>query len=93
MAQFAQQLDGNIAPALGHVVDATGIKGSWDLTVSYMIAAEPGALGPGADTAEPLGGVGLRQAIEQQLGLKLETRKRSTPVFVIDHVEEKPTEN
>ena len=28
----------------------------------------------------------------EQLGLKLETKKRSMPVLVIDHVEEKPTD-
>jgi uncharacterized protein (TIGR03435 family) len=32
-------------------------------------------------------------AIEKDLGLKLEAQKRSYPVFVIDHIEEKPTEN
>jgi uncharacterized protein (TIGR03435 family) len=32
------------------------------------------------------------EAIER-LGLKLEQRKRSVPVIVIDHIEPKPTEN
>jgi uncharacterized protein (TIGR03435 family) len=35
----------------------------------------------------------LFDAVEKQLGLKLEMRKRTYPVFVIDHIEEKPTEN
>ena len=29
----------------------------------------------------------------KQLGLKSEAQKRSYPVFVIDHIEEKPTDN
>ena len=58
-------------------------------------AAAAGAAGPGAITAsDPVGGgVSLFEAVEKQLGLKLEVRKRTLPVFVIDHIEEKPTEN
>jgi uncharacterized protein (TIGR03435 family) len=40
-----------------------------------------------------MGGMSLFDAIEQQLGLKLEGAKRSMPVFVIDKIEETPTEN
>ena len=35
----------------------------------------------------------LPEAISKQLGLKLELEKRPAPVLVIDHVEQKPTEN
>jgi uncharacterized protein (TIGR03435 family) len=35
----------------------------------------------------------LFEAIEQQLGLKLVEEKRAVPVYVIDHVEAKPTDN
>jgi uncharacterized protein (TIGR03435 family) len=31
--------------------------------------------------------------VEKQLGLKLEMQKRSMPVIVIDHLEQKPTDN
>jgi uncharacterized protein (TIGR03435 family) len=31
--------------------------------------------------------------VEKQLGLKLEMEKRPVRVLVIDHVEQKPTEN
>jgi uncharacterized protein (TIGR03435 family) len=33
------------------------------------------------------------EAMEKQLGLKLEMHKRPMPVTVIDHIEQKPTEN
>jgi len=60
-------------------------------------AAAPagGAGGPTDVTAsDPIGGgASLFDAVEKQLGLKLEVRKRTYPVFVIDHIEEKPTEN
>ena len=38
-------------------------------------------------------GLPVEIAVEKQLGLKLETQKRTYPVFVIDHIDEKPTDN
>jgi uncharacterized protein (TIGR03435 family) len=35
----------------------------------------------------------LFDAISKQLGLRLELRERPQPVLVINHIEEKPTEN
>jgi len=68
--------------------------------LSTLMAGARGAVPAGgarpADTtaSDPIGGgVSLLDAVEKQLGLKLEVRKRTLPVFVIDHIEEKPTEN
>ena len=47
----------------------------------------------GAEPAEPARNASFIDAIEKQLGLKLETHKRPEPVLVVDHMEEKPTEN
>ena len=56
--------------------------------------AGPEAIGPVAsDAAEPNGAITLFEAIEQQLGLKLVEDKRPVTVYVIDHVEAKPTDN
>jgi len=65
------------------------------LMASARGAAAAGAAGPGPVTAsDPIGGgSSLFDAVEKQLGLKLEVRKRTLPVFVIDHIEEKPTDN
>jgi uncharacterized protein (TIGR03435 family) len=46
---------------------------------------------PGA--SDPIGGDSLFDAIDKQLGLKLEMRKSPMPVLVIDHIEPKPMEN
>jgi len=46
-----------------------------------------------AEAAEPNGAITLFEAIEQQLGLKLVEDKRPVTVWVIDHVEAKPTDN
>ena len=41
----------------------------------------------------PSAGLSLFDALIKQLGLKLEMQKRPTPVLVIDHVNQKPTDN
>lgn len=45
------------------------------------------------DASDPSGAIPLPQAIEKQLGLKLELRKRPVNVLVIDRIERTPTEN
>jgi uncharacterized protein (TIGR03435 family) len=39
------------------------------------------------------GALTLFDAVNRQLGLKLEKQRRPVPVLVIDHIEEKPTDN
>jgi uncharacterized protein (TIGR03435 family) len=57
-------------------------------------AAGAGQPGGGALAAsDPNGAITLLEALPRQLGLKLEMQSRSMPVLVIDHVEQKPTEN
>ena len=53
--------------------------------------ASPEAGAPAAST--PDDAVTIFEAVEKQLGLKLEKQKRPMPVIVIDHIEQKPTEN
>jgi uncharacterized protein (TIGR03435 family) len=104
MAQFTERLQ-NIAPDLNWpIADATGIEGGWDFTLTFspmasmmMGGGRGGDAGPAAGSvpsaAEPTGGLTIFEAIEKELGLKLEKQKRSMPVTVIDHIEQKPTEN
>jgi uncharacterized protein (TIGR03435 family) len=91
------------------VPDATGIEGAFDFSFSFSLAPPGGGGGgrngggrkgggPPADSAsdtamEPSGAMSLFDALTRQLGLKLEMQKRTVPVFVIDHMEPKPTEN
>jgi uncharacterized protein (TIGR03435 family) len=102
MAEFAQQLQ-TLAPGYIYyaVKDATELEGGWDFTLSFSAAgqgqgggAAPAASGGGPPTAsDPSGAISLFEAINKELGLKLVKEKRSLPVLVIDHVEEKPTDN
>jgi len=61
-----------------------------------QLAGFRGALPPGAQAnpsaSDPVGGTSPFDALEK-VGLKLEPQKRSYPVFVIDHIDEKPTGN
>ena len=83
----------------GPVLDATGIKGSFDFTLSFSSAdlTKASAAGSGSAAAsgssDPNGALSLFDAVNKQLGLKLEKQRRPVPVLVIDHIEEKPTEN
>ncbi|HUE20902.1 MAG TPA: TIGR03435 family protein, partial [Bryobacteraceae bacterium] len=104
MAQFADRLQG-MAPELSWpVVDATEIEGGWDFSLTYSRNAGMmfgGGRGGDAGSAEggmpaatePTGVLNIFEAMEKQLGLKLEMHKRPMPVIVIDHLEQKPTEN
>jgi uncharacterized protein (TIGR03435 family) len=86
------------------VYDETGIEGAFDFTLSFSGAGMVGggARGgrgsdgpPGAipQASDPNGAISLYEAIEKQLGLKLERTKRPAQVLVIDHIEPKPIEN
>lgn len=76
------------------VVDGTGLKGSYDFTLSFSSADKilPTAGGDAA-SADPNGALSVFDAVNKQLGLKLEKTKRPYPVLVIDSMSETPTEN
>ena len=76
------------------VVDGTGLKGSYDFTLSFSSADKilPTA-GDAAGGTDPNGALSVFDAVSRQLGLKLEKTKRPSPVLVIDHMEETPTAN
>jgi uncharacterized protein (TIGR03435 family) len=105
MAQFADQLQIIAGPYVHYpVLDGTGLEGAWDFSFTYsaipatqlagLRGAPPPGAGPDAPGAsDPVGGTSLFDAVEKQLGLKLEMQKRFYRGLVIDHIEEKPTEN
>jgi uncharacterized protein (TIGR03435 family) len=83
------------------VEDATGLEGGYDISLVFSPNAgmnfgggRGGASGesPVPVASDPSSGMTLFEAIEK-VGLKLEKRKREMPVIVIDHIEQKPTEN
>jgi uncharacterized protein (TIGR03435 family) len=102
MALFAQRLRG-LGPGLTvPVLDATGLEGGWDFALIYdqlQTFNGPGRGGdnnaaPGAlpQASDPTGGYTISEALEKQLGLKLQAQKRPMEVIVIDHIEQKPVD-
>jgi uncharacterized protein (TIGR03435 family) len=85
IVQFAEQLPAYDAMFSHAVLDSTGIEGAWDFTLAYDAMARlytpyPQFAGRGASpdgqAAGPSGSVSFIDAIEKQLGLKLEVHKR-----------------
>ncbi|HVY91289.1 MAG TPA: TIGR03435 family protein, partial [Bryobacteraceae bacterium] len=105
MDQLAEKIQQIGAGINTPVVNATGLEGTYDFTLnfSYPFAlqngpgrggGEAGAAGPTAtEAAEPTGAISFQDALVEQLGLKLVEDKRPVSVWVIDHVESKPTDN
>lgn len=79
-------------PDLGNrlVLDQTGLTGLYDWTLKWApVNAEPGEPEASAgDPSEPA----LFTALQEQLGLKLESQKAPVDVVVIDRIE-KPSPN
>ena len=78
-----------------HGSDQTGLTGRWDFTLKWTPDEfQFGGLGvrepPPANTADAP--PDLFTAVQEQLGLKLDSTKAPAEVFVVDRVE-KPSEN
>ena len=101
VAQLAEQLP-NLANGYVHtpVLDSSGLTDAYDFTLSFSAIGvlQNGLPGQqqgagGSNASDPSGGISLPDAMNKQLGLKMELVKRPMSVLVIDHVEEKPTDN
>lgn len=68
------------------VIDQTGLKGRYELTLNWTEDDEP------STASNASGGPSLFTAIQEQLGLKLESTKGPVPILVIDHAE-RPSAN
>jgi uncharacterized protein (TIGR03435 family) len=65
------------------IVDVTDLKGTYDLSLYWV----PDQTRPDA------GGPSIFGALQDQLGLKLESKKVTIPIVIVDHAEKVPTEN
>ncbi len=71
------------------ILDRTGLQGNWDALVTYAI--DPGRGAPPPDAAPPdPNAPSIFTALQEQLGLKLESAKAPMEVLVIDSIE-RPT--
>jgi uncharacterized protein (TIGR03435 family) len=78
------------------VVDKTGLAGNYDFTLAWTPDQMPGAgqRPPGAPEPPPIdpNGPSLFTAVQEQLGLKLDSQRGPVAMLVIDRAE-RPTEN
>jgi bla regulator protein blaR1 len=87
-----------LAQRLGHnVIDKTGLTGQYDFTMQWPTEDNPGPAFNNGQGEQQSNSAESAQAsiftvIQEQLGLKLESRKAPVEVLVIDHVEP-PSEN
>ena len=75
MPEFARVLQSRVGRT---VTDATGIKGAFDFRLTWT---------PDATEAGDTSGPSIFTALQEQYGLKLESRKGPVEIFVIDRVE------
>jgi uncharacterized protein (TIGR03435 family) len=90
MVQVATGLQGFVERT---VVDHTGLTGSFDGELDF--AREQRRIGPPIDPAAleaPASAVSIYTALQEQLGLRLESRRGPVEVLVINRIE-RPTEN
>jgi uncharacterized protein (TIGR03435 family) len=91
LAQFLTQL---IFIRNGPIVDKTGLAGIYDyeFTLRSTGGGQRGPAGEPRGGGPPSGVDALSDALEDQLGLRLQAQKVSVDVLVIDEAE-KPSEN
>jgi uncharacterized protein (TIGR03435 family) len=95
-----EMLTRTLSSQLGRtVIDRTGLKGNFDFKLTWtpdpgQSAGPPGGLPAGADAPPPPdpNGPSVFTALQEQLGLRLESQKGPVEMLVIDRVE-KPSEN
>jgi uncharacterized protein (TIGR03435 family) len=91
MAMLAAQLSGQLGKP---VTDATGLKGKyaigmfWSTDDAARAASGPGGVPTASDPAPT-----LMEALQDQLGLRLESKKGRLDFVVVDYAEKIPTEN
>ena len=92
LARSAERRD---LPADLPVLDMTRLQGFYNLTLDWVPESKPssdkGSFPPIIVGSSP--GLTLPAALQEQLGLKLETRKAPIEYLVVDHAERVPSEN
>ena len=81
------------------VTDQTGLTGNYDFTLQWTPDDAPPPMAGGAEGGPPRNesgsnsaGPSLFTAVQEQLGLKLQSEKRPADIIVIDHIDP-PSEN
>jgi uncharacterized protein (TIGR03435 family) len=89
MARLAEYLSGQLGRP---VIDNTGLAGEYDFRVEWTPDDNTAPFGPPSAGALDAAGPSVFAALQEQLGLKLESAKGTIEIVVIDGVE-KPSAN
>ena len=76
-----------------NVIDHTGLTGAYDVHLRWAVDPPSAPAGPNTTPSSDVTGPSIFTALQEQLGLRLESQKTSIEVFVIDRVEKVPAEN
>ena len=89
MESFASGLRTMMGASVGPnpVLDQTGLKGMWNFDVKWSMQLNGPLMANNGDR------ITLAEAVDKQLGLKLEQVPFPTPVIVVDSVNENPSPN
>ena len=91
MSDFAWALSRMVATEDRVVLDNTGLSGTYDFELTFEPPQRPsGAEAPG--TVTRIEAPSIFDAVQEQLGLKLESKKGPVEFLIVDHVE-KPSAN
>jgi hypothetical protein len=90
MAQLAERLRFYANGYLDHpLIDKTGLAAAYDFTLSWTGRGQ--LRKPLGD--DPGSGISVFDAVDKQLGLRIDAQPQPTPVIVINSVNQKPTDN
>lgn len=90
MTELAQRLRFYANGYLDHpLIDKTGLTAAYDFTLSWTGRGQ--LRKPSGD--DPGSGVSVFDAVDKQLGLKIEPQPQPTTVILVDSVNQKPTDN
>jgi uncharacterized protein (TIGR03435 family) len=84
MAGFANRLSGSSFQMDRPVVDMTELKGAWDFALQWSSDGVP---------PDGIQSPSLFTALEEQAGLRLESRKLTFPILIVDSASRTPTAN
>jgi len=89
LARLLEHPGGPVRPEDRPVIDETGLTAHYDFKIHFEYFRRPTAdAGVAADPAPS-----ALDAVEQQLGLKLESTTTSIPQLIVDSIDRDPTEN
>lgn len=88
MRDFAEKVS---EPLRRPVIDETGLTRKYEIKIDVAAYMQSTGESPGDGQIDVM--AVLFNALQQQLGVKLESKKAIVKILTVDHIEKQPTEN